>query len=60
MTIGGGHDMLMSGFPALPATYRNLERIEEAEQTDDFTGNVMRIAAYEPLISMSCPPPMVI
>lgn len=49
MTIGGGHDMLMSGFPALPATYRNLERIEEAEQTDDFTGNVMKIAAYEAL-----------
>ena len=49
MTVGNGHDMLMENFPALPATTHQLNRILNAEPSDDFTTEVMRLQAYEAL-----------
>lgn len=49
MTVGAGHDMLMENFPALPATEHQLNRLINAEASDDFTTEVMRLQAYEAL-----------
>ena len=49
MTVGAGHDMLMNNFPALPATEHQLNRLINAESSDDFTTEVMRLQAYEAL-----------
>ena len=41
--------MLMENFPALPATTHQLNRILNAEPSDDFTTEVLRLQAYEAL-----------
>lgn len=49
MTVGDGHDMLMTNFPALPATIHNLNRILALPDDGDFTNGVLKLQAYEAL-----------